>query len=158
MNNEKNKDDKKMLQKVIDLNDPETSIIDINKGEKIITELNNLICLGEYELARPMFKQIIDEIPCYFENFYKLIFMRGIPDKWLLTNQLRTSANYIWILYQDYNNEFSKVRNCPNILFNNYFINANEFDLLITEAFYSSYEITDGFKMNKKFLFDWLWL
>ena len=154
MNNEKNKDDKKMLQKVIDLNDPETSIIDINKGEKIITELNNLICLGEYELARPMFKQIIDEIPCYFENFYKLIFMRGIPDKWLLTNQLRTSANYIWILYQDYNNEFSKVRNCPNILFNNYFINANEFDLLITEAFYSSYEITDGFKMNKKFLFD----
>ena len=61
MNNEKNKDDKKMLQKVIDLNDPETSIIDINKGEKIITELNNLICLGEYELARPMFKQIIDE-------------------------------------------------------------------------------------------------
>ena len=36
--NEKNKDDKKMLQKVIDLNDPETSIIDINKGEKIITE------------------------------------------------------------------------------------------------------------------------
>ena len=47
MNNEKNKDDKKMLQKVIDLNDPETSIIDINKGEKIITELNNLLCLSE---------------------------------------------------------------------------------------------------------------
>ena len=154
MNNDKNKDEKNKIQQPIDLNDPETSIIDINKGEKIITELNNLLCLGEYELARPMFRQIINEIPCYFENFYKLIFMRGIPDKWLLTNQLRTSSNYIWILYQDYINEFSKIKNCPNILFNNFFINANEFDLLITEAFYSSYEVSDGFKISKKFLFD----
>ena len=70
MNNDKNKDEKNKIQQPIDLNDPETSIIDINKGEKIITELNNLLCLGEYELARPMFRQIINEIPCYFENFY----------------------------------------------------------------------------------------
>lgn len=75
---------------------PECCILDCNKGEKLIVEMNNHICLGEYELARTFFKQIINIVPIYLEYFYKLVFQRGIPDKWLLTNQIRTSANYIW--------------------------------------------------------------
>ena len=75
---------------------PECCILDCNKGEKLIVEMNNHICLGEYELARTFFKQIINIVPVYLEFFYKLVFQRGIPDKWLLTNQIRTSANYIW--------------------------------------------------------------
>jgi len=76
----------------------EGCILDCNKGEKLIVEMNNHICLGEYELARSFFKQIILVVPKYMEYFYKIIFQRGIPDKWLLTNQIRTSANYIWYL------------------------------------------------------------
>jgi len=76
--------------------DPESCILDFNKGEKLIIEMNNHICLGEYELARTFFKQILEYTPTYLDYFYKIIFQRGIPDKWLLTNQIRTSANYIW--------------------------------------------------------------
>jgi len=138
----------------INLLDAETCILDCNNGEKQITELNNYICLGQYEIARTFFKQIVEIIPVYLKYFYKIIFTRGIPDKWLLSNQIRTSANFIWILYQDYINELKNLENFPKIEFSKEFLSSNEFDLLITTAFYNSYEILTNFKMNLEFLKD----
>jgi len=138
----------------INLLDPETSILDCNNGEKLITEMNNYISLGQYEIARTFFKQIVEIIPVYMKYFYRIIFTRGIPDKWLLSNQIRTSANYIWILYQDYKNELEDLQNFPKIIFSEEFLKANEFDLLITTAFYNSYEILINFEMKIEFLKD----
>lgn len=138
----------------VNLLDAESCILDCNKGEKLIIEMNNHICLGEYELARTFFKQIIEVIPSYIKYFYNIIFLRGIPDKWLLSNQIRTSANYIWILFQDYKNELSLIPKCPKIEFSGQFLKSNEFDLLITTAYYNSYENLDNFEMNLEFLKD----
>lgn len=55
-------------------------ILDCNRAEKLIIELNNHICLGEYELARTFFKQIIKICPEYVEIFYRTIFSSGIPE------------------------------------------------------------------------------
>jgi hypothetical protein len=134
--------------------DPESCILDCNKGEKLIVEMNNHICLGEYELARTFFKQIIEVVPAYMKYFYNIILQRGVPDKWLLTNQIRTSANYIWILYQDYKNELSLYPDCPKVSFTDVFLDSNSFDLLITTAFYNSYENLENFEMNIEFLKD----
>jgi hypothetical protein len=138
----------------INLLDPENCILDCNKGEKLITELNNHICLGEYELARTFFKQILEIAPLYIKYFYNIIFLRGIPDKWLLSNQIRTSANYLWLLYQDYINELKFQKNCPEIIFDKQFLQSNEFDLLITTAFYNSYENLDNYEMSTDFIKD----
>jgi hypothetical protein len=138
----------------IDLLDPEHCILDCNKGEKLITELNNHICLGEYELARTFFKQILEIVPLYIKYFYKIIFLRGIPDKWLLSNQIRTSANYLWLLYQDYTNELKYLNNCPEVTFDKQFLSSNEFDLLITTAYYNSYENLHNYEMTIEFLKD----
>ena len=83
-------------QREIDINSYDFSILDFNKGEKLIIEFNNLICLGQYELSRCILKEIILIVPKYFEYLYKLIFKNGIPKKWLLNNRIRTSANYFF--------------------------------------------------------------
>ena len=147
-------DKEEYIQKDIDINSPDFSILDFNKGEKLIIEFNNLICLGQYELARCLLKEIILVVPKYFEYLYKLIFKNGIPKKWLLNNRIRTSANYLWLLYNDYINKYKKVYNCPKIHFSDIFLKSNEFDLLITKAYYDSYEIENNERLPLNFFLD----
>lgn len=139
----------------VNLLNPESCILDCNKGEKLIIEMNNHICLGEYELARTFFKQILEVVPKYIEYFYKIILTKGIPDKWLLSNNLRTSANYLWILIEDYKNELQFIKNSPYLKISEGYLNSLEFDLLITTAFYNSYELEiKNFEINFDFLKD----
>ena len=58
------------------------------------------------------------------------------------------------MLYQEYKNELSKLDNCPIINFEKNYIKSNEFDLLITTAFYNSYETLEinEFKISIEFL------
>ena len=130
----------------------EFCILDCNTPEKLIIEFNNHICLGEYEIARTFYKQILDICPIYLEYFYKAIFcIRGIPDKWLLTNEIRTSANYIWLLYQDYINELKGINNCFKIDFSATFIKSTQFDLLISKGFYTGSELSSNLNININF-------
>ena len=141
-------------QREIDINSYDFSILDFNKGEKLIIEFNNLICLGQYELSRCILKEIILIVPKYFEYLYKLIFKNGIPKKWLLNNRIRTSANYIWLFYNDYINKYKQIYNCPKINFSDTLLKSNEFDLLITKAYYDSYEKENNEKLPLNFFLD----
>lgn len=117
-----------------------SSILDSNISEKLIIEMNNHISLGQYELARGYIKNLIITCPLYIEYFYRFLFIRGIPDKWLLTNRIRTSSNYLWLLYNDYLNVFSLENSCPSINLNLTFIENIKFDLLLSSLFYDSLE------------------
>ena len=91
-------DKEEYIQKDIDINSPDFSILDFNKGEKLIIEFNNLICLGQYELARCLLKEIILVVPKYFEYLYKLIFKNGIPKIIELELQQIIYGYYIMII------------------------------------------------------------
>lgn len=132
----------------------ESCILDCNKGEKLIVELNNHICLGEYELARTFLKQIIQICPIYLKYFFKILFTRGIPDKWLLSNQIRTSSTYLWLLYLDYKNELYEIPDCPKIEFSEILLESIEFDLLLSSLYYNSYECLNEFQVPLGFLGD----
>lgn len=138
----------------LDLNDPNISVLDCNYNEKLIIEFNNHISLSEYELARPLLCEIIAKVPKYFELFFNSILLEGIPQKWILNDNFPTSSHYLWILYQDYINLFSKQPNCPKIIFEQCLLNSNEYDLLIADAFYNSYQNNSHFQIKKHFLID----